>query len=67
MRHKTDKRIWYCDNCDGSYVCEVCHPQLLAAAVQAEREVILAIIAGGDRPWQELADIIRARTAQGER
>ena len=30
-------------------------------AVEKERNAILSIIAGGDRPWQELADIVRAR------
>jgi len=35
----------------------------ITAAVAEERKAILSIIAGGDRPWQELAKIIRARKA----
>jgi len=43
--------------------CGACIERAIAAAVVEEQTIILSIIAGGDRPWQELADIIRARKA----
>jgi len=53
-----------CDHCrHEGWFCYDCAKSAIAAAVAEEREAILSIIAGGDRPWQELAKIIRARKA----
>jgi len=41
--------------------CVKCIEWAIEAAVKEEQDAILSIIAGGDRPWQELAKIIRAR------
>jgi len=59
MRHKAGKRIWYCDNCGGGYICEACHKRFIDAAVLAERD--------GNEYWgmnQELTEQIA--TLRGE-